>query len=152
LLAADAPDRLSVLEPTANAINLRPGDPLVVRFNRPMVDATRVGKPAGPGVFELSPSIRGRVRWTSRSTASFEAEASTWDRTRSVSFSLSHDLRSLAGEEVADFEPRTVIFDAGPRFVQTRHASRLIPGEPLTMLFSGKVDAAALPGELLVYE
>lgn len=152
LLAADAPEQLAVVEPTANAINLRPGEPLVVRFNRPMVEGARVGKPGASDVIAITPPVRGRGTWTSRNTFSFEAEARTWDATRTASFTIAEELRSLAGEEVAEFSDRTVVFDAGPRFVSARHASRLMPGEPLSLLFSGKVDAGALPGQMLVYE
>lgn len=151
LLAADAPDHLSVTEPTANALNVRQGEPIVLRFNRPMVDGARVGKPAR-GVIEWSPPVRGRVRWISRSAASFEAEAATWSTTRTASMSIATELRSLAGEEPAEFTPRTVVFDAGPRFAHARHASRLFPGEPLQLLFSGKVDTTALASQMLVYE
>ncbi|APR78666.1 Hypothetical protein A7982_04013 [Minicystis rosea] len=152
LLAADAPDRLAVLEPTANAINLRPGAPLVVRFNRPMVEGVRVGKPADEAVIALTPPVRGQTRWTSRNTVSFEAEPGTWSNTRTVSMDLAPMLRSLAGETIEDFQARTVVFDGGPRFDHARHASRLVPGEPLTLLFSGKIDAALLPSQMMVYE
>ena len=151
LLAADAPEGLAMTEPSATALNVRPGEPILIRFNRPMVEGARVGKPAA-GVVDFTPPVRGRVRWTSRSAASFEADAETWTATRTSSMSLSPDLRSLAGETVVETPPRTVVFDAGPRFTRARHASRLLPGEPLELLFSGKVDARALASQLLVYE
>jgi hypothetical protein len=153
LLAADAPAQLAVVEPTANAINLRPGEPLTMRFNRPMVEGVRVGKPAAvEGIFALTPKVRGQARWTSRHAVSFEPEAATWNESRTVSLALAPTLRSLAGEPVPEFTPRTVVFDAGPRFDHAKHASRLTPGEPLTLLFSGRIDAAALPAQMMVYE
>jgi hypothetical protein len=154
LLAADAPDRLAVLEPTETALNLRPGEPVILRFNRPMVDGAHVGKPftsAAPVVFE--PPVRGRATWTSRSSLSFEATASAWgDGVRTTSMTLAPELRSLGDEEVSAFDPRTVVFDGGPRFVGKARGDRLMPGEALRLLFSGKVDAAALPSQIMVYE
>ena len=152
LLAADAPDRLALVEPTETALNVRPGEPIRVRFNRPMVDGVRVGKPAAEDVLAFAPAVRGRGTWTSRSSYGFEPDGATWAAPRAAAMTLAPALRSLAGEEVAEIEPRTVVFDAGPRFVKTDRSRRLLPGEPLRLLFSGKVDAGALPSQLLVYE
>jgi uncharacterized protein YfaS (alpha-2-macroglobulin family) len=154
LLAADAPDRLALVEPTETALNVRPGEPVRVRFNRPMVDGARVGKPGGAEVLAFEPAVQGRGTWTSRSSYGFEPAATTWTATRTVTMTLAPSLRSLAGEAVAEVEgaPRTVVFDAGPRFVRTDRGRRLLPGEPLRLLFSGKVDTGALPSQLLVYE
>ena len=150
LLAADAPDRLAVLSPAETALNLRASEPLVVRFNRPMVDGARVGKPLDREVIVLDPPVRGRQVWTSRSSLSFEPEG--WTATRTASLTLSPELRSLAGEVVEDFEPRTVVLDAGPRLLQAAGGGRILPGEPLRLLFSGHVDPSALAPQLMMYE
>jgi hypothetical protein len=152
LLASDAPEHLAVLEPTETALNLRPGEPVTVRFNRPMVDGARVGKPAEGEVLAFTPPVRGRTTWTSRSTVSFEAAAATWSTTHTASLGIARALRSLAGEESPEFEARTVVFDAGPRFMHADGSRRLLPGEPLRLFFSGKVDERALPSQLMLYE
>lgn len=154
LLVADAPDRLAVLEPTETALNLRPGERVTLRFNRPMVDGQRVGKPIpAADSIVFSPAVHGRFLWTSRSALSFEAAPSTWaDGSHTTSMTLSSALRSLGGEEVTGFDPRTVVFDGGPRFVGKARGDRLMPGETVRLLFSGKLDVAALPSQLLVYE
>src|SRR5262249_32656244 len=90
--------------------------------------------------------------WTSRNTYSFEPGAETWAASRTAAMTLSSVLRSLAGESVAEVDPRTVVFDAGPRFVRTDRSRRLMPGGPLGLLFSGKVDPGALPAQMLLYE
>lgn len=152
LLAADAPAGLAVVEPTANALNLRPGEPVVVRFNRPMVEASAVGKAAARSPLVLTPSVRGKATWTARNTVSFAAEAAAWGGGRTATLALSPELRSLAGESPPEFVPRTIVFDDGPRFAHAPRASRILPGEPLTLLFSGRVRAAELPSQVLVYE
>ena len=152
LLAADAPEQLAAVEPTATAINLRPGEPATVRFNRPMVDGARVGKPTDAPALVFEPPVKGRTVWTSRSTVSFEPSLATWARTHVASMSLAPSLRSLAGETPAEFDPRTVVFDDGPRVVHGPHTPRLLPGEPASLFFTGQVDAAALRGLMLAYE
>jgi uncharacterized protein YfaS (alpha-2-macroglobulin family) len=152
LLAADAPEQLAAVEPTAGALNLRAGEPAIVRFNRPMVDGAHVGKPADARALVFQPPVQGRTVWTSRSAVSFEPALPTWSRTHVASMSLAPELRSLAGESPADFDPRTVVFDAGPRVVHGPRTSRLMPGEPASLLFSGQVDAAALRSLMLAYE
>ncbi len=152
LLAADTPDRLTMTEPADLAINVRPGERVDLRFNRPMVEGGAVGKPSGEEVIVFAPQVPGQGKWTSRSAYAFEPKAAAWAATRAVTMTLSPELRSLAGEEVTEVEPRTVVFDAGPLFLRAPRARRLLPGEPLRLLFSGKVDAAALPAEMLLYE
>ncbi len=152
LLAADAPDRLAVMEPTETALNLRPGDPLVVRFNRPMVDGAHVGKPISESPLRFSPKVAGTATWTSRGTLSFEAAPPTWRGTHTSTMELSPALRSLAGEEVVEPPSHTIVFDDGPHLVGRPKSSRLLPGEPVRLVFSGNVDPQALDSALLVYE
>ena len=152
LLAADAPDRLAVVEPSETALNLRPAEPLTIRFNRPMVEGAKVGKPVDRPVIVFDPPIEGRAVWTSRSTLAFEGSPGAWRKTRTTKLSLSTELRSLAGEELEPIDPKTVVFDAGPRLLREDGSGRLMPGEPLRLLFSGKVDAHELPGGLMMYE
>jgi uncharacterized protein YfaS (alpha-2-macroglobulin family) len=152
LLAADTPEQLAAVEPTASALNVRTGEPVTVRFNRPMVDGPRVGKDYKSRVFVFEPPVRGRTVWTSRSAASFEPDLATWSRTHVTSMSLAPELRSLAGETPAEFEARTVVFDAGPRVARGPRALRLLPGEPASFLFSGQVDIAALRPLMMAYE
>jgi alpha-2-macroglobulin len=152
LLAADAPEGLAVLDPTETALNLRPGEPITVRFNRPMVEGARVGKPVDAPVLALRPGVRGRTVWTSRSALSFEPAPSEWLRTHAVSMTLAPGVRSLAGEEAPEVDPRTVVFDAGPRLVRGPRAPRLVAGEAAAFEFSGNVDLGALRGQLLAYE
>ncbi len=151
LLAADTPSRLALVEPSETAMNVRAGEPVSVRFNRPMVDGVKVGKPADE-VLAFAPPVRGKGTWTSRSTYAFTPANAAWSATHTAAMTLAPLLRSLAGETVAETDPRTVVFDDGPLFLKTERARRLLPGEPLRMLFSGKVDAAALPSQLLLYE
>jgi uncharacterized protein YfaS (alpha-2-macroglobulin family) len=152
LLAADAPEQLAAVEPAGNALNLRTGEPATLRFNRPMVDGAHVGKPAESRVFVFQPPVAGRTVWTSRSAASFEPALATWSRTHVASMSIAPELRSLAGEEPAAFEPRTVVFDAGPRLAHGPRVSRLVAGEPVSLLFSGQVQPPALRELMMAYE
>lgn len=152
LLAADAPEQLAAVEPTAGALNLRPGEPATVRFNRPMVDGAHVGKPADAPALVFQPPVAGHTVWTSRSTVSFQPTLAAWSRTHVATMSLAPSLRSLAGETPAELDPRTVVFDAGPRVVRGPVSSRLLPGEPASLLFSGQVDAPALRSLMLAYE
>ncbi len=152
LLAADAPDRLALTEPTDTAQNIRSGQPVVLRFNRPMVDGAKVGKEAPERVIVWTPEIRGQGSWTSRNAYAFRPAAATWEKTTIATFTLDGDLRSLAGEELSEMEPKTVVFDAGPRLASDSGSSRLMPGEPLHLRFVGNVDTAALPSQIMAYE
>jgi len=152
LLVADAPDRLAVLQPSDGAQNLRPGEPLVVRFNRPMVEGASVGKPVAVAPLAFSTPIAGRSTWTSRSTLTFEATKETWDRTRETVMKTSPALRSLAGEQIVESSPHTVVFDNGPQLLRSGSGSRLVPGEPVKLWFTGKVDTSLLAPGLMAYE
>jgi uncharacterized protein YfaS (alpha-2-macroglobulin family) len=152
LLAADAPEQLAVVEPSENALNVRMGEPLTIRFNRPMVDGAHVGKPAEGRVLVFQPPVAGKTVWTSRSAASFAPALGTWSRTHVASMSIAPELRSLAGESPAEFEPRTVVFDTGPRLAHGPRVSRLVAGEPASLLFSGHVQPPALHPLMMAYE
>lgn len=154
LLVADAPDHLALLEPGSeiNALNVRPGEPLRVRFNRPMVPAVRVNKPArADEVLSFEPHVRGKLTWTSRNAASFEPDAKTFHATRMAKMTVASGLRSLSGESIDEAREISVVFDDGPRFAGEKH-TRLFPGEPLEIYFAGEVDATRVAQQMLAYE
>ena len=151
LIAAEVPDRLAVVEPESEAVNVPRGAPIELRFNRPMVAAARIGKPADKPAIVFTPPVRTRQTWTGRGTLQVQAEDSTWQATRTAKLELASDLRSASGEAVEEFEPKTVVFDATPRY-GGRKSSRVLPGEPVRLFFEGKVAGADLPAKMLVYE
>jgi alpha-2-macroglobulin len=151
LLAAEQPDQLAVLEPADTALNLQTGEPLLLRFNRPMVDITKVGKPAGEPPVRWRPAVASTQTWTGRSVLRIEPSLAAWDHSHVASMTLSPELRSLADESVAGFETRTVVFDASPRY-QGRRSARIVGEDPAVMLFDGKVSTAELSSRMLVYE
>jgi alpha-2-macroglobulin len=152
LLAADEPDSLSLTEPGEEAIAVRRGQPVVVRFNRPMIEGAAVNEPMSAPVLRFEPPVRGRQRWLKRNALAFEPDDSAWKQTGAVRMTLDPGLRSLAGEAVADAPPRTLIFDASPRLARGSRSGRVLAGEPIELLFEGKVEAGALSSQMLMYE
>lgn len=140
-----------MLDLAENAISVTRGSPLVLRFNRPMVDASKVGKPVADAPARFKPAVQATQTWTGRAVLQIEASAGTWEQTRVATLTLSPDLRSLAGDTVPEFEPRTVVFDASPRY-HGRRSERIVPGEAARLLFDGKVNTGELASKMLVYE
>ena len=153
LLAQHQPERVALVEPIEGATRVGVGEPLRVRFNRPMVDGTRVGLDLDDAPIQFTPPVRGSVRWTSRSTLSFQAAAGTWSATRVVIMRLPPTLRSPSGESLdPESGTRTVVFDASPRFVRSESERRLAVGAPARLLFEGVAVGASLASQMLVYE
>ncbi len=151
LLAGDEPDRLTMTEPRDEVSSLRPGHALLVRFNRPMVEAGRLDTPLTEPVLRFSPPVAGKQRWVKRNVLEFVAEKEAWSRAHSVTMTLDEGLRSLAGES-AESEPHTIVFDTSPRLVRGPRAGRVPPGESFQVVFEGKVDTAAMASEMMMYE
>jgi alpha-2-macroglobulin len=152
LLARDQQEELALVEPAQRVTQLSIGQALRLRFNRPMVQRSRLYKDEQDPPFVLQPAVPGRSQWTSPSTLSFQPDPSVWRTTRTCSLTLPQPLTSLGGEPIGATEPRTVVFDATPRFVRSVGDRRLPPGTPIRLLFEGNVRAANLDRRLLVYE
>jgi hypothetical protein len=150
LLAADGPDSLVVLSPSEGSMRLRRGDAVTVRFNRPMVPATRVGRPSEDTPLVFTPAVDGATRWLSRSTLSFTPSATAFDRSLEAHLSFAEDLTSIDGEPLVDESERVMVFDGTPR--ASSWVSTVPVGSPLEVHFDAPVTAAALARELFVYE
>lgn len=150
LLAADGPDSLVVLSPNEGSMRLRRGDSLTVRFNRPMVPATRVGRPAEVSPLTFTPRVDGLTRWLSRSTVSFTPSAAPFDRNVEAHLSFVDGLASIDGEPLIDDAERVLVFDGTPR--ASSWVSTVPVGSPLEVHFDAPITAAALAHELFVYE
>ena len=151
LLAADEPERFAIIEPSEGAVNLRRLASLVIRFNRPVVEGVTVGRELEQSPLSFQPKVDGVTQWTTRSSLSFRPAADTWRRTRSVKMTMTPSLRSLAGEQLEQPNPVTVVFDASPTFVRHEVPSRLPPGKPIPLLFHGN-PGPELARSILAYE
>lgn len=152
LLARDQPDRLAVLEPAEGATRFDRGDAVVVRFNRPMIASSAIGRPLERSPVEFTPAVRGVARWTSRSTLRFAAEEATWERTLEATMRVGAGLRALSGEALVADVDRVVVFDGSPRVVGPVETQRVSVGSPLRMFVEGNVDVGALGSQLFAYE
>ncbi len=152
LLAADEPDGLAMIEPNEGAHRITRGGSVYVRFNRPMVRASEVGRPLAQSPLRFTPAVRGTTRWVTRSSLQFEPEAATWNAPVETSLSLDESLRSLAGESVDETTPRTFVFAGGTQVENTGEGRRVLPGEALKLFFHGPVDVAALSSQMMIYE
>lgn len=151
LLAADAPESLAVLSPAEEgAIRLRRGDVFTVRFNRPMVRATEVGRALAASPIVLTPPIAGTARWTSRSSLAFTPEPRAYDRPRESSVAFDPDLASVDGEVLYDETPRVIVLDGTPRLIT--HESTAPVGAPLLLTFDSPVRTAELASEIFAFE
>ncbi len=151
LLAADAPESLAVLSPSEEgAIRLRRGDVLSVRFNRPMVRATQVGRALEASPIVLTPRIAGTARWTSRSSITFTPEPRAFDRPRESALTFDPALASVDGEVLVDETPRVIVLDGTPRLVT--HESTAPVGAPLLLTFDAPVRPAELSSEIFAFE
>ncbi len=152
LLAADSPERLALLEPDEGALNLRYGETIRVRFNRPMVDGLAVGRTVERPPLRFAPRVEGRARWSTRSTLTFVPDAAAWSRPLEATMHLDGALRSLSGETLGTVEPRSVVFDSTPHLLDDETRRRLHPGQPARLVFSGQVDVAQLAPHMMAYE
>jgi uncharacterized protein YfaS (alpha-2-macroglobulin family) len=150
LLVADAPEALAVLAPREGATRVRRGDVLQVRFNRPMVRGSEVGRPLADPPAILQPSVPGTWRWNTRSTLVFVPAPEAFARNRESQLTFREGTRSLDGEELWDDTPRVIVFDGTPRLVT--HSRRVSTGEPLALFFDARVSAAEFGREILVWE
>ncbi|MEZ4390915.1 MAG: MG2 domain-containing protein [Polyangiales bacterium] len=152
LLVRDQPSQLAVLEPAEGATRFDRGDAVAVRFNRPIVASSQIGRPLERAPLEFTPPVRGVARWTSRSTLRFAAEEATWDRTLEARMRVAAGLRALSGEALEAEVERVVVFDGSPRVVGPVETQRVSVGSPLRLLVEGNVDLSALGSQLFAYE
>jgi uncharacterized protein YfaS (alpha-2-macroglobulin family) len=151
LLAADAPESLAVLSPSdEGAIRLRRGDVLTVRFNRPMVRATEVGRALGASPIVLTPPIAGTARWVSRSSVAFTPDPRAYDRPHESDVTFDPALASVDGEVLYDETPRVIVLDGTPRLLT--HESTAPVGAPLLLTFDAPVRADELSREIFAFE
>ena len=151
LLAADQPESLSVLSPSAGASRLTRNQTLRFRFNRPMVQGSAVGKPLDAVPLTFDPPVSGQAEWTSRSAFVFRPDPTNWGRSREASVEVADWVRSLDGSEVFDEDERVVVFDATPRLVSTR-GQRVAAGASLPLLFDNRVNPGELRNEIFAFE
>lgn len=152
LLAIDQPDRLAVIEPNEGATRYDRGDAVVVRFNRPMVAASLIGRSLESSPITFTPPVQGVSRWTSRSTLRFTPEESTWDRTVEATLRLSPGLSSLSGEALGADVERVVVFDGSPRIVGPVETQRVSVGAPLRVTIEGRSEVGDLRTQMFAYE
>lgn len=153
LLVADQPDALAVMTPREGATSVRRGQSLTVRFNRPMVEGWRVGRPASPTPLTFRPALRGEARWVSRSTVVFAPAPSSWTPgVREVRLGFVDGLTSLGGEPLVDDLERVLVLDGAPRVSPYRSQGRVAAGAPLPLYFDAPVQPGSLRQELLAYE
>jgi uncharacterized protein YfaS (alpha-2-macroglobulin family) len=153
LLAADAPEALSVLSPGEGAIRIRRGDSLSIRFNRPMVRGADVGRALAASPMHLTPEVAGTTRWVTRSMLSFTPAASEFDRGHGMveaAVTFDETLASVDGETLYDETPRVIVLDGTPRLLS--HESTAPVGAPMMLTFDAPVSTAELAREVLVYE
>jgi uncharacterized protein YfaS (alpha-2-macroglobulin family) len=156
LLAAAEPEALGMVYPREGVTRVTRGDVLRVRFNRPMVRASQVGRPLAAMPFPLEPvagrgAVAGTASWTSRSTLTFVPAPAAFDANAEARLRIPDDMTSLEGEPLYDDEmERLVVLDGRPRIV--RNDSRVSAGEPLALYFSSLPSPTELGSQLLVYE
>lgn len=149
LLAMDSPESLAVLSPPEGSMRLRRGETLSVRFNRPMVRASEVGRPV-EGVLVFTPSVPGTTRWLTRSSVGFFPDARAFDRHIEAQYGLTPGLASVDGAPLLDDLLRVVVFDGTPR---AREGASTVPeGAPLEVHFDAPVSVSELAREMFVYE
>jgi uncharacterized protein YfaS (alpha-2-macroglobulin family) len=156
LLVAAQPEALGMLAPNEGVTRVMRGDVLQVRFNRPMVRASQVGRPLAQMPIPLEPvsgrgGVQGTATWTSRSTLTFVPAAAAFDANVEARVRFPEDMTSLEGEPLYDDElERLIVLDGTPRVV--RNDSRVSAGEPLALYFNSAVRAETLRSQVLVYE
>lgn len=153
LLVADQPEALAVIAPREGATSLRRGASLTVRFNRPMVEGWRVGRPAERSPLRFRPSLSGEARWVSRSTVVFAPAPTAWTPgVREVRIGFAEGLASLSGEALVDDLERVLVLDGAPRVNPYRSQGRVEAGAALPLIFDAPVRPSSLRQELLAYE
>lgn len=152
LLARDVPDQLSVLEPNAGSSRVMRGSTVRVRFNRVMVRASEVNVALDHAPVSFDPPVAGTFRWVSRSTLAFEPAPSAFDRTTESKLVFSEAIRSLAGEALESPEERVVVFAGGAMALTGLTPRRVLPGDPLRLVFSGTPDLATVSSQMVTYE
>ena len=152
LLSQVRQQKLALIEPLEGTTRVGIGQPLVLRFNRPMVARDQLHSSVDDPPFTFRPLIKGDTQWSSPTTLVFQPEPSTWTTTRTCDFLLDAPLTSASGETLVDERVRRVVFDATPRFVRREGSSRVSPGAPVRLLFEGNLRGAGLEHRLLVYE
>lgn len=150
LLASDAPDSLAVLSPGEGSLRLRRGEALTIRFNRPMVRATDVGRVTSAAPVVLSPRIEGAHRWSSRSSLTFLPDARAFDRSAEARLTFVEGLGSVDGEPLVDDAERLIVLDGTPR--ASEGPRQVAEGSPLEIHFDAPVSLPELMREMFVYE
>lgn len=156
LLAAAQPEALGMLAPREGVTRVMRGDVLQVRFNRPMVRASQVGRALPAMPIPLEPvsgrgPVPGTATWTSRSTLTFVPTPAAFDANVEARLRFPEELTSLEGEPLYDDEmERLIVLDGRPRVI--RNDSRVSAGEPLAIYFSSQPSPAELRSQVLVYE
>lgn len=156
LLARDVPDQLSVLEPSAGSSRVMRGGTVRVRFNRVMVRSSDVNvaldSPERRSPISFDPPVPGTFRWVSRSTLAFEPAPSAFNRSTESKIVFADNIRSLAGEALESPEERVVVFAGGAMALTDLTPRRVLPGEPLRLVFSGSPDLATVSSQMVTYE
>jgi hypothetical protein len=93
LLVADSPDSLAVLAPAEGATRVVRGQALSIRFNRPMVRGSEIGREVAETPIVTAPPVSGIWRWSTRSTIVLTPSTAT---SRSSSTSETASRRSTA--------------------------------------------------------
>jgi uncharacterized protein YfaS (alpha-2-macroglobulin family) len=153
LLASRRPDGLTLLEPSTDSTRILRGHAVRVRFNRVMVRAAQVNQPLTESPVAFDPPVAGTTRWITRSTLSFLPEPSVFDHTTEARLVLNtQTLRSVGGESMEGMPEKTIVFAGGATVVPYLSPRRVLPGDPLSLVFSGRPDLAAVSSQMLTYE
>ncbi|MBL8685287.1 MAG: hypothetical protein JNK05_39275 [Myxococcales bacterium] len=158
LLARDEPEHLSLLEPSAGSSRVLRGGSVRIRFNRVMVRAAEVNRALGTegdgaAPVHFDPPVQGTFRWVSRSTLAFEPAPEAFERTNESKIVFTDRVRSLAGERFdEDPEERVVVFAGGAMALTDLTPRRVLPGEPLRLMFSGPPDMSTVSSQMVTYE
>lgn len=151
LLAADAPESLSVRSPAyEGAVRVRRGESFSVAFNRPMVRGVEVGRELAESPIRLTPHVAGTTRWISRSTVAFTPEPHAFDRNLEAQVTFAEGLASVDGDVLFDETPRVMVLDGTPRLVS--HESTVPVGAPMLLTFDAPVRTSELAHDLFAYE
>ncbi|UJR79747.1 alpha-2-macroglobulin family protein [Sandaracinus amylolyticus] len=150
LLVADAPDALAILSPREGATRVERGETLLVRFNRPMVRGSEVGRALEGAPISFDPAVAGSWRWATRSSLLFTPAVAAFDRNVEASLVVEEEVASLDGDALYDDTPRVIVFDGSPRLVG--HQPSVAEGEPLALTFDAQVSAAELAQEIFAWE
>ena len=152
LLAADGAGAPAIALPEEGTTRVLRGHRLTLTFNRLMVAAAHIGETCATPIAHFDPRVAGTFRWVTRSSATFEPDASVWTREVDATLALDPNLRTLAGEAVQAEGIRRAVFDGAARVDPGATAPRVPTGAPIAIGTTRDIAPATLAREMMVYE